>query len=218
MLRLATRPDIQEELLQEQRDVLGDDLPPLTYESLQKLSLNAQVVKETLRIHAPIHSIMRKVKSPLTIVANTPTNTKEYLIPTTHTLMSAPGVTSRQEQYFPQPMLWEPHRWDENHPLAHTPTEGEKEEYEDYGYGMISKGASSPYLPFGAGRHRCIGEQFAYVQLGVVLATMNRLVKLRTVEGMKEGKEGGGVPGTDYSSLFSRPLAPARVAWGVEGT
>jgi sterol 14alpha-demethylase len=207
LLRLATRPDIQEELLQEQKDILGEDLPPLTYESIQKLTLNAKVVKETLRLHAPIHSILRRVKSPLRIIGNTATTTKEYMIPTTHTLMSAPGVTSRQEQYFPEAELWEPHRWDEGHPLAYTAMGLEKEEFEDYGYGMISKGASSPYLPFGAGRHRCIGEQFAYVQLGVVLAMMIRLVKLENLPGAK------GVVGTDYSSLFSRPLAPATVRW-----
>ena len=186
MLRLATRPDIQEELLAEQKKILGDDLPPLTYESLQKLTLNSKVVKETLRIHAPIHSIMRKVKSPLTIYGNTPTATKEYLIPTTHTLMAAPGCTSRQEQYFPSPMLWEPHRWDDGHRLAYTSQGAEKEEFEDYGYGMISKGASSPYLPFGAGRHRCIGEQFAYVQLGTVLAMMVRLIKWENPGGEKD--------------------------------
>jgi len=204
LLRLATRPDIQEELLEEQKAILGKDLPPLTYESVQRLTLNAKVVKETLRLHAPIHSILRKVKSPLTIVANTPTTTKTYMIPTTHTLLSAPGVTSREATYFPEPMLWEPHRWDEGHPLAYSQLGQEKEEFEDYGYGMISKGASSPYLPFGAGRHRCIGEQFAYVQLGTVLATMVRLVKLRQPQGKTL------VP-TDYSSLFSRPLGPAVV-------
>lgn len=207
MLRLATRPEIQEELLQEQKDVLGEDLPPLTYESLQKLTLNAKVVKETLRLHAPIHSILRKVKSPMNIVANTPSTTKEYHIPTTHTLLSAPGFTSRQEEYFPRAMYWEPHRWDEGHELQYTQAGLDKEEFEDYGYGMVSKGASSPYLPFGAGRHRCIGEQFAYVQLGVVLAMMTRLLKTKNLP----GKEG--VVNTDYSSLFSRPLAPAEVLY-----
>ncbi len=205
LLRLATRPDIQGELLAEQRKELGGDLPPLTYENIQRLTLNAKVVKETLRLHAPIHSILRKVKSPLTIVGNTPNqSTKQYMIPTSHTLMSAPGVTSRQSEYFPEPMVWEPHRWDEGHPLAYSRMGMEKEEFEDYGYGMISKGASSPYLPFGAGRHRCIGEQFAYVQLGTVLATMVRSVKFRMPEGRSL------VP-TDYSSLFSRPLGPAVV-------
>ena len=205
LLRLATRPDLQEELLEEQRRILGDDLPPLTYESVQKLTLNAKVVKETLRLHAPIHSIVRKVKNPLNIIAETPTSTKEYHIPETHTLMSAPGFTSRQETYFPSALTWEPHRWDEGHPLAYTQLGLEKEELEDYGYGMISKGASSPYLPFGAGRHRCIGEQFAYVQLGTVLAMMARLVRFENLPGKN------GVVDTDYSSLFSRPMAPATV-------
>lgn len=209
LLRLATRPDIQEELLEEQRRVLGEDLPPLTYESLQRLPLHSQVVKETLRIHAPIHSIMRKVKSPMPITISTPTSTKSYVIPTTHTLLAAPGLTSRQDEYFPEPMTWEPHRWDEGHPLAfkNPIITDEKEEMIDYGYGMVSKGAASPYLPFGAGRHRCIGEQFAYVQLGTVLATMTRLIRINTVDNTRA------VVSTDYSSLFSRPMAPAVITY-----
>ena len=206
MLRLATRPEIMEELLEEQKKVLGEDLPPLTYENLQRLSLNSQVVKETLRLHAPIHSVMRNVKSPMPITISTPTSTRSYVIPTTHRLLAAPGVTSRQTEYFPEPMLWEPHRWDEGHSLAFTGGDVKEEMY-DYGYGMVSKGAASPYLPFGAGRHRCIGEQFAYVQLGTVLATMVRLLKVRTGDGKQ------GIVATDYSSLFSRPMGPAWVRY-----
>jgi len=77
----------------------------------------------------------------------------------------------------------------------------------DYGYGLVSKGASSPYLPFGAGRHRCIGEAFAYLQLGTITATMVRQFKLSMPSGQTE------LVGTDYSSLFSRPLNPANVQW-----
>ena len=183
MLRLATRPDITEELLQEQKTVLGADLPPLTYDDLQRLPLNSQVVKETLRLHAPIHTILRAVKSPMQ-VEGTP-----YIIPTTHNLLAAPGVTSKISDYFPNPSHWEPHRWDSGNG-AHVDEDDEKI---DYGYGLVSKGTGSPYLPFGAGRHRCIGEQFAYVQLGAILATMVRHFKLTQVE------EGKPLVGTDYS-------------------
>jgi sterol 14alpha-demethylase len=210
MLRLATRPDITEELLAEQKRVLGEPLPPLTSENLQELPLNAQVVKETLRLHAPIHSIMRKVKSPMPITVASPVS-KSYTIPTTHTLLAAPGVTSRYPDFFPEPMLWEPHRWDEGNPLAFKGAKAadyeEKDDQVDYGYGMVSKGANSPYLPFGAGRHRCIGEQFAYVQLGTILATMVRLLKVENLPGKH------GVVDTDYSSLFSRPMAPAVIKY-----
>jgi sterol 14-demethylase len=211
LLRLASRPDIQDELLQEQKDVLGVNedgtIKDLSYEILPKLTLLSQVVRETLRIHAPIHSIMRKVKSPMPI-ADTP-----YIIPTTHVLMAAPGTTSRMDEHFPDCLLWEPHRWDENpsekyaHLAPTTKQSGIVEEKEDYGYGLVSKGAASPYLPFGAGRHRCIGEQFAYVQLQTITATVVREFRFRNPEGVT------GVVGTDYSSLFSRPLSPAVVKW-----
>lgn len=199
MLRLASRPDIMEELYQEQIRVLGPDLPPLRYEDLAKLTLHQNVLREVLRLHTPIHSIMRKVKSPM------PISGTKYVIPTSHVLLASPGCTSRDEEFFPNPELWNPHRWDEGSGGVRG-TDVEEEKF-DYGYGLISKGASSPYLPFGAGRHRCIGEQFANVQLVTITATMVRLFKFRNVDGSKD------VVGTDYASLFSRPLAPAVIEW-----
>ena len=198
MLRLATRPDIVEELLAEQRRVLGDSLLPLAYDGLQSLPLNSQVVKETLRIHAPIHSIMRAVKSPMPI-EGTP-----YVIPTSHWLLAAPGATSRMTEHFPAPLEWDPHRWDAGKQQEEVDDDDEKV---DYGYGLVSKGTASPYLPFGAGRHRCIGEQFAYVQLGTILATMVRLFKLKSMPGQKD------VVATDYSVSYPHvPLSASSLS------
>ncbi|KAF8866433.1 eburicol 14 alpha-demethylase [Acephala macrosclerotiorum] len=199
MLRLATRPDIQEEMYKEQLEVLGSDLRPLTYEDLSKLTLHQNVLKEVLRLHTPIHSIMRKVKSPMHVAGT------KYVIPASHVLIASPGCTSRDATYFPNPMLWDPHRWDAG--SGGVLGTDVKEEKFDYGYGLISKGASSPYLPFGAGRHRCIGEQFANVQLITIMATMVRLFKLRNLDGSKD------VVPTDFTSLFTRPTAPAVIEW-----
>jgi sterol 14alpha-demethylase len=199
MLRLASRPDIMEELYQEQIRELGPDLPPLRYEDLSKLTLHNNVLREVLRLHTPIHSILRKVKSPM------PISGTKFVIPTSHVLLASPGCTSRDAEFFPNPLLWNPHRWDAG---SGGVIDDEVEEQKfDYGYGLISKGASSPYLPFGAGRHRCIGEQFANVQLLTITATMVRYFKFRNLDGSKE------VVPTDYTSLFSRPQAPAVVAW-----
>jgi len=200
MLRLAARPEIMEELYQEQLEVLGSDLPPLQYEDLFKLTMHQNVLKEVLRLHTPIHSIMRKVKSPM------PVSGTKYVIPTSHVLMASPGCTSRDGEFFPNPLYWDPHRWDPDSKGVIGVKETAEETY-DYGYGLISKGASSPYLPFGAGRHRCIGEQFANVQLVTIMATMVRLFKFRNPDGSKD------VIGTDYTSLFTRPLAPAVIEW-----
>lgn len=203
MLYLAARPDIMEDLYQEQVRELGADLPPLKYEDLAKLSLHQAIIKETLRLNAPIHSIMRAVKQPMPVPGT------KYVIPTSHTLLAAAGVSATDPTYFPEPNLWEPHRWDKDHPLSPriAQTTEEEEEKIDYGYGLVSKGASSPYLPFGAGRHRCIGEQFANVQLQTITAMIVRMFKFRNTDGSNK------VIGTDYASLFSRPLEPANIHW-----
>ena len=202
ILRLAQNPHILEELYQEQVQALGADLPPLTFEHLAKLPLNQAIIKETLRLHAPIHAIMRKVKSPMAFP-----NSK-YVVPAGHVLLSAPGVSATDPAFFPNPDLWDPHRWEQG--SANAPNiardDSEEEEKIDYGYGIVSKGAASPYLPFGAGRHRCIGEQFANVQLQTITAELVRLFKLRNVDGSNS------IVGTDYQSLFSRPLK-AQVHW-----
>jgi sterol 14-demethylase len=219
LLRLATRPDIQEELYQEQVNVLGADLPPLTYDDLARLPLHNQIIKETLRMHSPIHSILRAVKQPMPI-EGTP-----YTVPTSHQLLAAPVASGGSPLYFPAPEKWEPHRWDEGSGGTNilSNKDNEDEEKVDYGYGMVTKGASSPYLPFGAGRHRCIGEQFAYLQLNTVLATQIREFKFSL-------RKGESFPKTDYSvsymprydyviqltkpkSLFSGPLRPSWLDW-----
>jgi sterol 14-demethylase len=130
----------------------------------------------------------------------------KYVILTSHVLLASLGCTSRDVDYFPNPDLWDPHRWDAGSGGV-IGSDQIEEEVQDYGYGLISKGASSPYLPFGTGRHRCIGEQFATVQLVTIMAIMVRNFKLRNSDGRKE------VIGTDFASLFSRPLIPAVIQW-----
>jgi sterol 14-demethylase len=181
MLRLASEPEMTEKLYAEQVQALGKDLPPLEFAYLEKLPLHAFVIKETLRIHSSIHTLMRKVKNPLSVPGT------NYVIPTSHTLLSSPGLTARDERFFQNPLKWDPHRWE-----SRVEDEGEGDTV-DYGYGAVSKGTKSPYLPFGAGRHRCIGEKFAYLNLTVIVATLVREFRVFNPE------ERVGVPETDYS-------------------
>ncbi|EFR04914.1 cytochrome P450 [Nannizzia gypsea CBS 118893] len=202
MLRLASQPEVVEELYQEQLANLshtGPDrsLASLQYKDLDNLPLHQNVIRETLRLNSSIHSLMRKVKNPMP-VPSTP-----YVIPTSHVLLASPGVTALSDEHFPNAMEWDPYRWETQKPEG-----SEKEEdMVDYGYGVTSKGSSSPYLPFGAGRHRCIGEKFAYVNLTVIVATVVRHLRVYNLDGKK------GVPATDYTSLFSGPMKPTRIRW-----
>ena len=181
LLHLAAQPEIMEDLYLEQCRVLGNATAPLTYENIQNLPLVKHVIQETLRLHPSIHSIMRKVKNPL------PVQGTNWVIPPSHVLLASPAAMGKSDEYFPNADIWDPYRWEK---IA-DPHDLEKEKM-DYGYGLVSTGADSTYLPFGAGRHRCIGEQFAYLQLTVVVSLMVRNFKLSNVQRK-------GVVDTDYS-------------------
>lgn len=215
ILNLANKPHLIEELYQEQATVLGLPLPLLTLESLQELKLCGQVIQETLRLHSPIHSIMRQVTRPMSVPDT------NWVVPPTHTLLASPGLLARSEEIFPRPMDWDPHRWD----TAEAPEQPEEDDSAkvNYGFGLVSKAVTSPYLPFGAGRHRCLGEHYAYAQLGAIVVTMVRMLDWGQIDPKAP------IPKTDYSvsasiwltmtstdsvkSMFSRPMNPATVKW-----
>jgi sterol 14alpha-demethylase len=82
------------------------------------------------------------------------------------------------------PAKWEPGRWMRSENGAGAARQDELSgEKVDYGYGMVYKGTGSPYQPFGAGRHRCIGEKFAFAQEGSIIATVIRNLELRLPAG-----------------------------------
>ena len=190
ILHLAAEPLIASELYQEQIRILQSVDTPLNLDDLQKLPLHANVIRETLRLHPPVHGLMRKVKRPI------PINGTDMYVPKSNILLAAIGHIGRSAEHFEDPERWDPHRWDASPYLS----EEKKSVKVDYGYGLVSAGATSPYLPFGAGRHRCIGEQFTYLQLVTIVAIMVREFEFRNLEGQK------GVVGTDYS--VGRPLGP----------
>ncbi|XWW96012.1 hypothetical protein V2A60_003982 [Cordyceps javanica] len=194
VLHLASRPEITEELFQEQLQVLGNgsSLPPLQHADLEKLPLLQQVIKETLRVHSSIHSVMRKATRAIQVPRT------GYVVPPGRILLASPQATARDEQYFANAAEWQPHRWSSD--IAGSIFDAEETT-------SISRGAKSAYLPFGAGRHRCIGEQFAYLNLGAIIATLVREFRVYSLD------ESGTLPKTDYASMFSRPVQPALVRW-----
>ncbi|SJM87082.1 probable Lanosterol 14-alpha demethylase [Zygosaccharomyces bailii] len=195
LLHLAERPDVQEELYQEQLRVLDNGNRELSYQALQEMPLLNQMIKETLRLHHPLHSLFRKVMRDIQ-VPNTP-----YVVPKGYHVLVSPGYCHLQDAYFPRAKTFDMHRWDLD--PSSSSSGGEQV---DYGFGAISKGVSSPYLPFGGGRHRCIGEQFAYVQLGVIMSIYIRTLKWHFPPGRS-------IPNPDFQSMVTLPQTPAEIIW-----
>lgn len=190
----------------------------MTYDEMRDLPILDAVIRETLRMHPPIHSIIRKVVSdtpvPPTLAssassasASRKNDENAYFVPKGYYAVSSPAVSQVDPLVWKEARKWDPKRWLEKDGVAdragrtYDDADGERV---DYGFGAVSKGTESPYQPFGAGRHRCIGEQvsfdlferhnkgickidvwgffsykFAYLQLGMVISTLIRNMELR---------------------------------------
>lgn len=153
------------------------------------------VIRETLRIHPPIHSIMRGVREDVVVPQSlaAPSEDGQYVIPKGHVVLSSAAISQVDPMLWNNATEWDPSRWSDPEGAAaqaykqYDDANGAKV---DFGFGLVSKGTDSPYQPFGAGRHRCIGEQFAYLQLGTIISTFVRQLEMRLPE--------TGVPAPNY--------------------
>jgi sterol 14-demethylase len=216
LLHLAAHPDVADALYAEQVAHFGQPgggFRTMEYDELRELPILDSVIRETLRVHPPIHSIMRKVQDAVVVPGTlaAPTGARKadatYVVPAGHYVLASPLVSQMDPDVWRDATAWQPARWIDPsgvaaHALAeYTDDAGEKV---DFGFGAVSKGTDSPYQPFGAGRHRCIGEQFAYLQLSTILATIVRRVELRLQ---------GAFPEHNYHTMITMPTHPRKVSY-----
>ncbi|KAJ7717671.1 cytochrome P450 [Mycena metata] len=127
-------------------------LRPIGYDDLCSLPVLDSCLRETLRMHPPIHSIMRQVREdvpvPPTLAA--PSEDEIYIIPKGTYVLASPLILQIDPGIWDDAKKWNPARWNDEYGIA---TQGSS---------VVSKGTESPYKPFGAGKHRCIGEQVMF--------------------------------------------------------
>jgi len=212
LLHLADHPEIAEEVYQEQVKHFSTPdgtLRLATYEELKSLPVLDSIIRETLRMHPPIHSIMRRVRADLIVpgTLSAPSKDSQYIVPKGHFVLACPAVSQVDKSLWSNAEEWIPSRWTDPEGQAqqafnqYADENGEKV---DFGFGAVSKGTESPYQPFGAGRHRCIGEQFAYLQLGTLVSTVVRDIEMRIPSG---------VPPPNYHTMITLPKQPRMITY-----
>ncbi|KAF3833986.1 hypothetical protein F7725_025190 [Dissostichus mawsoni] len=168
---MARDKALQEKCYAEQKAVCGEDLPALDFDQLKDLSLLERCLKETLRLRPPIMTMMRMARSLQTAAG--------YTIPVGHQVCVSPTVNQRLQDTWDERMEFSPDRYLNDNPAA-----GEK----------------FAYVPFGAGRHRCIGENFAYVQIKTIWSTLLRMYDFDLVDGY--------FPTINYTTMIHTPHNP----------
>ncbi|KAF8307339.1 cytochrome P450 [Clavulina sp. PMI_390] len=216
LLHLAARRDIWQQLYDEQVKYFAQPdgtLRDIEYEDLRELPILDSVIRETLRVHPPIHTILRYVKADLPVPASlcvSPLRPKDtsrsYVVPKGTLVLSSPAIAQMDPRVWKDAAEWEPSRWADEAGVARDALrhyEDKEGEMVDYGFGKVSKGTDSPYQPFGAGRHRCIGEQFAYVQLGTIISIMVRRLEIKI----------DAVPAHNYRTMIVVPETPDDITY-----
>lgn len=179
---------LQAKLYAEQKKVMGDRGPesPITIEDLDQMPLLHSCVRETLRMRPPIMQMMRNVRETLVVKAkNAAGESVEYSIPPGNQVCVSPSVNGRNPEEWTDADDFKSDRFlDENGKV----TEGNTDEMKHR------------WVPFGAGRHRCIGFEFAQLQIRCVWSTMLRTFELELPTGE--------VPKVNYRTMIHTPLTP----------
>jgi cytochrome P450 len=146
---LAQHPEIESKLHAEIDQVLSGARLP-TAEDFSALSYTRQVVNEAMRIRPPVWTIARRATSACEIGG--------YQVPPDTIMLMSQWLLHRDPKLFEDPLEFRPERW--------------KEGFE----GSLPK---TSYFPFGGGLRRCIGENFALMELVLSLATIAQRWRFR---------------------------------------
>jgi cytochrome P450 len=149
---LNKHPEEYDKLINEAKDIFNSGVSQ--DELLQKI-INAPVcsniLKETLRLCPPIWNLPRMAKEDIEVDGN--------FIPKGSFVIINPYVTHRIPEIYSNPEKFIPSRWD-----------GDFEK-------NLPLGA---YFPFSEGNRKCIGDQFAMIEMKIILLAMSNSFKIKT--------------------------------------
>jgi cytochrome P450 len=145
-------PDYYDKVINESKEVAKYEDSNFFIDKIKNAKFCEFVLKETLRLMPPIWQNPRTAKEDVEI------NNK--FIPKGSFVILSPYVTHRNENLFINPNKFIPERWD---------NEFEK---------SLPKGS---YFPFGSGARKCVGDQFAMIEMKIILLLIFSKIKIKTI-------------------------------------
>ncbi len=118
----------------------------VSYQVLREMPQLQAAIKEALRLHPPLILLLRVAKQQITI--------GDYTIEPGQLVGASPAVSNRLDESFPDPETFRPNRY----------IDPNKEDLEN----------RWNWIPFGAGKHRCVGAPFAMMQLKAIFSVLLR--------------------------------------------
>jgi sterol 14-demethylase len=144
LIELLRHPEFGARVVSE-LDSLYADGREVSYQALREIPKLESAIKEALRLHPPLILLMRKVVYDF--------DYKDWTVPAGKLVAVSPAISNRMPECFPEPDHYDPDRY----------AEGREQDAQLFAW-----------IPFGAGRHRCVGAAFAMMQLKAIFSTLLR--------------------------------------------
>ena len=125
-------------------DALSSDREQLDYQALREMPRLESAIKEALRLHPPLILLLR--------LATVDQEVQGHHVPAGVLIGASPSVSNRLADAFVDPDRFDPGRY----------LDGRHEDDDN----------PWSWIPFGAGRHRCIGAAFAVMQLKAIFSVL----------------------------------------------
>lgn len=145
LIELLRHPDTMSEVVSE-LDELYSDGSEISFQALREIPRLESSIKEALRLHPPLILLLRVAKDRFDVDG--------YRIEPGDLVAATPAISNRIPEDFPEPDRFQPQRY-------------AQPRQED----IVNRWT---WIPFGAGRHRCVGANFAMVQLKAIFSVLLR--------------------------------------------
>nr|QNS29935.1 cytochrome P450 [Nothapodytes nimmoniana] len=151
-------------VLDEQKNLMQKHGSKVDHDILSEMVVLRRCIKEALRLHPPLIMLMRSSHSDFSVKTR---EGKEYDIPKGHIVATSPAFANRLQYIYKDPDTFDPDRF-------------APERDEDKVAGAFS------YISFGGGRHGCLGEPFAYLQITAIWSHLLRNFELELISPFPE--------------------------------
>ncbi|KAG9144556.1 hypothetical protein Leryth_010780 [Lithospermum erythrorhizon] len=149
---LLCNPKYMSAVQEEQKDLIKKHGTKVDHDILSEMEVLYRCIKEALRLHPPLIMLLRQSHSDFSVKTK---EGKEYDIPKGHIVATSPAFANRLPHIYKDPDTYDPDRF----------SPGREE---DKAAGAFS------YVSFGGGRHGCLGEPFAYLQIKAIWSHLLR--------------------------------------------
>ncbi|RNM14758.1 cytochrome P450 [Nocardioides pocheonensis] len=177
LIELMRHPDVMAEVVAE-LDELYVDGAEVSFQALRSIPRLEAALKETLRLHPPLILLLRVAQEDIEIGG--------HVLPAGTMVGATPRVSNRIAEDFPDPDSFDPGRYldPRQEDLANRWT----------------------WIPFGAGKHRCVGNAFAMMQMKAIFSVILRDFEFELAQPSESYRD-------DTSKMVIQLARPARVRY-----